>query len=313
VSTMHDHPPNPPDRLDRPVAQHSGQIVYRGAGLTVRAYTAEELRARRGHPTDTSTGWPAHAEPTPRLTVAPVAAGGVRAGASARAEYRRRRAVELARWAIGLPWRIALVAAAALAGQQLATHATLPRSGLVGLAVAVGAAWTLRFRASQPTRAWRDGARGERATARRLHRLERHGYTVLHDLQVPGSHANLDHLAIGPAGVFVIDSKYYRGRLDLGADGMLWYAGYPLAQQLATDVWATLRVTEALQLPPEVPVRPLMVIHHAPIPWGGLTVAGVEVIPPSTLTDALSRDAVLPAAQVEVIAGQATARLHPAA
>jgi hypothetical protein len=55
-----------------------------------------------------------------------------------------------------------------------------------------------------------------------------------------------------------------------------------------------------------------MVIHRAPIPWGGLTVAGVEVIPPSALTDALSRDAVLPAAQVEVIAGQATARLHPA-
>jgi hypothetical protein len=184
---------------------------------------------------------------------------------------------------------------------------------LVGLAVAVGAAWTLRFRASQPTRAWCDGTRGERATARRLHRLERHGYTVLHDLQVPGSHANLDHLAIGPAGVFVIDSKYYRGPLQLGADGMLWYAGYPLAQQLATDVWATLRVTEALQLPPDVPVRPLMVIHRAPIPWGGLTVAGVEVIPPSALTDALSRDAVLPAAQVEVIAGQATARLHPAA
>jgi hypothetical protein len=249
----------------------------------------------------------------PRLTVAPVAAGSVRAGASARAEYRRRRAVELARWTVGLPWRIALVAAAALAGQQLAMHATLPRSGLVGLAVAVGAAWTLRFRASQPTRAWRDGARGERATARRLHRLERHGYTVLHDLQVPGSHANLDHLAIGPAGVFVIDSKYYRGPLQLGADGMLWYAGYPLAQQLATDVWATLRVTEALQLPPEVSVRPLMVIHRAPIPWGGLTVAGVKVIPPSALTDALSRDAVLPAAQVEVIAGQATARLHPAA
>jgi hypothetical protein len=249
----------------------------------------------------------------PRLTVAPVAAGGVRAGASARAEYRRRRAVELARWSIGLPWRIALVAAAALAGQQLATHATLPLSGLVGLAVAVGAAWTLRFRASQPTRAWRDGARGERATARRLHRLERQGYTVLHDLQVPGSHANLDHLAIGPAGVFIIDSKYYRGPLQLGADGMLWYAGYPLAQQLATDVWATLRITEALQLPPDVPVRPLMVIHRAPIPWGGLTVAGVEVIPPSALTDALSRDAVLPAAQVEIIAGQATARLHPAA
>jgi hypothetical protein len=107
---------------------------------------------------------------------------------------------------------------------------------LAGLAAAAGAAWRVRFRPSQPARAWRDGSRGERATARRLHRLERHGYTVLHDLQVPGGQANLDHLAVGPAGVFVIDSKYYRGTLQLGVDGMLWHGGYPLAQQLATAV-----------------------------------------------------------------------------
>jgi hypothetical protein len=143
--------------------------------------------------------------------------------------------------------------------------------------------------------------------------LERHGYTVLHDLQVPGSHANLDHLAIGPAGVFVIDSKRYRGHLYLGADGMLWYGRYPLAQQLATVVWATMRLAETLQLPPEVPVTPLLVIHRAHVPWGGLTVAGVQVIPPSILADTLGREAVLPAPQVALIAGQATARLRPAA
>ena len=132
-------------------------------------------------------------------------------------------------------------------------------------------------------------------------------------LQVPGSHANLDHLAIGPAGVFVIDSKRYRGRLWLGPDGMLWYAGYPLAQKLATVVWATMRLTEALQLPPEVPVRALMVVHRARVPFGGLTVAGVQVIPPSSLPAVLGREAILPTTQVALIAGQATARLRPAA
>ena len=79
-----------------------------------------------------------------------------------------------------------------------------------------------------------------------------------------------------------------------------------------TAVWASLRVAEALQLPPEVPVVPLLVIHRAPIPWGGLTVAGVQVIPPSALGEVLGREAVLPAAQVELIAGQVTAQLHPA-
>jgi hypothetical protein len=41
-------------------------------------------------------------------------------------------------------------------------------------------------------------------------------------------------------------------------------------------------------------------------------VAGVQVIPPRALADTLGRQAILPAAQVELIAGQATARLHPA-
>jgi Nuclease-related domain len=311
---MHDHPPDAYSRLDQPGDRKPRQPIYRGAGLTVRAYTAEELRTRLARPAATARVIPLLAEPTPRLAlVSAAASGGAEAGASAQAEYRRRRAAELAGWTTGLPWRAGLVAAAALAAKQLGTYAALPRPWLAGLLAAAGAAWTLRFRASQPTRAWRDGARGERATARRLRRLERHGYTVLHDLQVPGSHANVDHLAIGPAGVFVIDSKYYRGALQLGGDGMLWYAGYPLAQQLATEVWATLRVAEALQLPPEVPVRALMVVHRASVPWGGLTVAGVQVIPPTAVADTLGRDAIVPIAQVAVIAGQATVRLHSVA
>jgi hypothetical protein len=308
---MPDHPPNHPDTPDR-LPWRGGQVVYGGAGLTVRAYTAEELRARLGRLLPAAPALPAAALAGPSPATAPVAPGGNRAGASAFAEYRRRRAAELARWTAGLPWRAALVAITGLAGWQLAAHGGLPRPWLAGLLAAAGAAWRLRFRASQPTRAWRDGARGERATARRLHRLECAGYVVLHDLEVPGSHANLDHVAVGPAGVFVIDSKRYRGRLWLGPDGMLWYAGYPLAQQLATVVWATMRLADALQLPPEVPVRALMVVHRAPVPWGGLTVAGVQIIPPDALADALGRDAVLSAEHIFLIIGLAATRLRPA-
>jgi hypothetical protein len=273
---MPDHPPDPHHSSHRlnwsqPQPRPSNGAIYHGAGLTVRAYSAEELRARLGPPTPPGPAPPAAttAPPTAAPAAPPFAAGETRPGASARAEYRRRRAAELTGWTAGLPWRAALVAVAALTGQQLGTHTGLLDPWLAGLAAAAGTTWGLRFRASQPTRAWRDGARGERATARRLQRLERHGYMVLHDLQVPGSQANLDHLAIGPAGVFVIDSKYYRGALQLGGDGMLWYAGYPLAQQLATAVWASVRVAEALQLPPEVPVIPLLVIHRAPFPGAG--------------------------------------------
>ena len=105
-----------------------------------------------------------------------------------------------------------------------------PRLGLVtaGLA-AITAGWTLRFRPSPDAVAWRRGTAGERRTARLLDPLQRHGWAVLHDLAIPGSRANIDHLLMGPGGVFVIDSKQYRGRVQLDGSGRLWHGRYPLA------------------------------------------------------------------------------------
>jgi hypothetical protein len=56
---------------------------------------------------------------------------------------------------------------------------------------------------------WREGAEGEAATARALHvRLSRSDVIVLHDRRAgPRSRANIDHIAIAPTGVMVIDSK----------------------------------------------------------------------------------------------------------
>jgi hypothetical protein len=65
---------------------------------------------------------------------------------------------------------------------------------------------------SQATKAWKVGAEGERRVAEVLTGLA--GIEVLHDRLVPGSRANIDHIAIGPSGVFVIDAKKYTGRVE---------------------------------------------------------------------------------------------------
>ncbi len=58
------------------------------------------------------------------------------------------------------------------------------------------------------------GADGEEATAEALAALDRQAWVVLHDVAWPGRRlANLDHVAIGPSGVFVIDSKNWSGRV----------------------------------------------------------------------------------------------------
>ena len=55
-----------------------------------------------------------------------------------------------------------------------------------------------------------------RATARRLHALlHRHGVVLVHHRRIPGSRTNIDHLAIGPGGVTVIDAERIRGRVKV--------------------------------------------------------------------------------------------------
>jgi hypothetical protein len=66
----------------------------------------------------------------------------------------------------------------------------------------------------QSTTAWATGAQGEQAIGRSLDRLRADGVAVLHDRRIPGSRANIDHLAISQAGIFVIDTKHYMGRVE---------------------------------------------------------------------------------------------------
>jgi hypothetical protein len=60
----------------------------------------------------------------------------------------------------------------------------------------------------QSTTAWARGAVGEELMARRLTDLP-DTFRVLHDRRIRGTRANIDHIAIGPAGVWVIDAKRY--------------------------------------------------------------------------------------------------------
>jgi hypothetical protein len=84
---------------------------------------------------------------------APVVAVRVRAsigqpGASATAEYRRRRATELATWAHAVPWRVAAVLAAGLVAWLLAAQLISHLAGVAAVVAASGVAWALRFRVS---------------------------------------------------------------------------------------------------------------------------------------------------------------------
>jgi Nuclease-related domain len=235
-----------------------------------------------------------------------------RPGGSAQATWRRMRAAEWAAWIRTLPWRVAVIFGIGLGGGVLGSLLA-PWLGLaLGGLAATAAGWGLRFRPSPDAVAWRRGAAGERRTARLLAALGRYGWTVLHDLAVPGSRANLDHLVIGPGGVFVIDSKQYRGRLQLDASGRLWHGRYPLAPTLRAVSFEADRAAQVLA-DPQV-VVPIVAVHGAQVPWGKVVTQGVPVVSARRLPSMLRQlPAVLGPERVAAVASQARIRFRAAA
>jgi hypothetical protein len=165
-------------------------------GLSVHALTREDMEAILAQMADEPDD-----EPPLRLPSLRKAAARRRQrralgtpGASAQAEYQRRRAIEHAAWARTLPLRSAATVLAGVGGLLAAIIAglALPAALLITLVTAGGVWWRLRFRPSPETLAWRRGADGERHLARLLEPLVRAGWAVSHDLRIPGSKANVD-------------------------------------------------------------------------------------------------------------------------
>lgn len=83
----------------------------------------------------------------------------------------------------------------------------------------IGGALLKVFGPGQSTKAWDQGALGEEILGAKLHDLTERGIALLHDRRIPRSKANIDHMAVTPAGVWVIDAKRYKGRPDLKIEG----------------------------------------------------------------------------------------------
>ncbi len=103
--------------------------------------------------------------------------------------------------------------------------------------------------AEQRLHAWKQGAEGERRTSQVLTALAAQGWLVLHDLHWPGRpYANIDHIAVGPTGVFVIDSKNWSGQVQM-RDGVLRQNGY--SRQGECDAVASATAAVAAFLEPQ--------------------------------------------------------------
>ncbi|WP_228389295.1 nuclease-related domain-containing protein [Cumulibacter manganitolerans] len=147
----------------------------------------------------------------------------------------------------------------------------------------------------QSTRAWATGAVGEARLGGHLDALVSDSLAVLHDRRVPGSRANIDHIAITRAGVWVIDAKRYKGRPRLRIEGGLLR---PRVDKLIVGrrdctrlVDGALKQVQLVRgIVGDIPVTGALCFVDAdwPMIGGAFTISGVQVLWPKRLAKLLA-------------------------
>jgi Nuclease-related domain len=151
----------------------------------------------------------------------------------------------------------------------------------------------------QHVRSWAAGAPGEARVGEILEGLE--GVVALHDRRIPGRRRNIDHIAITPAGVWVIDAKRYVDSKvefrDTGGmfccDERLMVGGRDRTRLVDDMAWQVQSVFNAVDgLLDEKVVRPALCFVEAT--WPLMTrrpslVRGVAICWPLSLPGLLSR------------------------
>jgi hypothetical protein len=138
------------------------------------------------------------------------------AGSEVLQYYERR----LKAWRKSLRWPFVVAALWAI-GMSVPVWLYLPHGQFVaGAFIGATEAFILLVRDTPPDfiAKWKRGWEGERKTRKVLRRLERDGWKSFHGRKA--RYGDLDHVVVGPAGVFVLDSKNLNGRLSIEAAGL---------------------------------------------------------------------------------------------
>jgi len=135
----------------------------------------------------------------------------------------------------------------------------------------------------------------QRRTRRQLTKLGRAGYLAMHARPIPESQDQIDHLVVGPAGVFAIDSENWDKRLAVRTKSgkQLWHGPFSKKDRLQHAQWEAQRAADLLSgaIGKPVIVRPAMAVYGPRIPWDVATIREVDVFSGPRLRKYLRRRA----------------------
>ena len=223
------------------------------------------------------------------------------AGGSAQREYERRRAKDDARVA-----------------EQKADVQAVFGTGFLGK---VATLLAVDDRPRRSTEVWAQGAAGEERVADWLDRLSEVGVIALHDRRIPGTRANIDHIAITPWGVWAIDAKRYLnkrpdiitegGFLGFGGTNRLTVGGRKKDELVEGVLWQVEQVRAAVGDAAAVRGALAFVDADWPLIGGDFMVRGVAVLWPKRLAKVMLRKEA-PTVEVESLARLIAAKFPPA-
>lgn len=192
----------------------------------------------------------------------------------------------------------------------LGFYRALPLPFLLGL-IAGGAVWVtdafVSWRMFEATAVWRGKRSGAARTGRLLRRrLGKHGYRVLDGRAVPGK-TSIDHLVIGPGGVWILDNEAWAPDTHIAAYGGKIFFGEKAGTSVASGlVDAAASVGELLSRESGIAVQisPLLAVHGGRVKNGVVTGDGLTLFRPRKAPRWILGDAhaELTDDQVEVLA-----------
>lgn len=155
------------------------------------------------------------------------------------------------------------------------------RLGVTAAVLAAIADTVYRARSTSTVPAWRRSSVAERRTEAQLKKLERSGYRTLHARAIPGSEAQIDHLVIGPTGVYAVDSEKWDKRLPVRVQmgKKLFHGPFDMKPRLTEARWEATQASELISKAygREVTVVPSLAIYGPPVPWKIMTIRDVDV------------------------------------
>lgn len=190
----------------------------------------------------------------------------------------------------------------------------------------IGGSAALREAQSRRDPRWMKGAAGEYLMDQTLHSRLSKDSVILTDRRIPGTKINIDHVVVAGSGVWIIDSKNWKGRIEYKAptlasvDTRLYVDGKDRTSAVEAMYALIIPVAQAIQ-DRSVPVKPALVFVNGDWSLASLPRLivnrpyqhlGVRIAPPRVLTKMINQPGPLDASAVKQLGRRLDLVFHPA-